>query len=77
MAHWWTLRQWTRRRRGACVAYFAVPLVEDVVVTNKVSQNLHAELLLHQTGSAERVRDGSTAEGARVVRAFLERCGSG
>jgi serine-type D-Ala-D-Ala carboxypeptidase/endopeptidase (penicillin-binding protein 4) len=45
-------------------------LVEDVVVTNKVSQNLHAELLLHQLGAAVG-EDGSTAQGARVVRAFL------
>jgi D-alanyl-D-alanine carboxypeptidase/D-alanyl-D-alanine-endopeptidase (penicillin-binding protein 4) len=46
------------------------PLSEDVVVTNKVSQNLHAELFLHQLGIAV-VEDGSTAQGARVVRQFL------
>jgi serine-type D-Ala-D-Ala carboxypeptidase/endopeptidase (penicillin-binding protein 4) len=45
-------------------------LSEDVVVTNKVSQNLHAELFLHQLGVAV-VEDGSTAQGARVVRQFL------
>ena len=49
-------------------------LAEDIVVTNKVSQNLHAELLLHQLGAAF-ADDGSTAQGARVVRAFLERAG--
>jgi D-alanyl-D-alanine carboxypeptidase/D-alanyl-D-alanine-endopeptidase (penicillin-binding protein 4) len=50
------------------------PLSEDVVVTNKVSQNLHAEMLLHDLGAAV-VADGSTVSGARVVRAFLERAG--
>ncbi len=46
------------------------PLYEDIVITNKVSQNQHAELLLRQlgwyvTGAA------TTAQGARVVRSFL------
>jgi D-alanyl-D-alanine carboxypeptidase/D-alanyl-D-alanine-endopeptidase (penicillin-binding protein 4) len=50
------------------------PLVEDVVVTNKVSQNLHAELFLHDLGASV-VADGSTISGARVVRAFLEWAG--
>jgi D-alanyl-D-alanine carboxypeptidase/D-alanyl-D-alanine-endopeptidase (penicillin-binding protein 4) len=48
----------------------SVPLVQDVVVTNKVSQNLHAELLLRQLGEA-RGRDGTAVQGARVVRQFL------
>jgi D-alanyl-D-alanine carboxypeptidase/D-alanyl-D-alanine-endopeptidase (penicillin-binding protein 4) len=45
-------------------------LMEDVVLTNKVSQNLHAELLLRQLGAAVG-EDGSTVQGARVVRQFL------
>ncbi len=46
------------------------PVGEDVVVTNKVSQNLHAELLLRQMGDV--LGDtGSAAQGARVVRWFL------
>jgi D-alanyl-D-alanine carboxypeptidase/D-alanyl-D-alanine-endopeptidase (penicillin-binding protein 4) len=45
-------------------------LREDMVVTNKVSQNLHAELFLHQLGAAVG-NDGSTVQGARVVRQFL------
>ncbi|MCU1324596.1 MAG: D-alanyl-D-alanine carboxypeptidase/D-alanyl-D-alanine-endopeptidase [Acidobacteriaceae bacterium] len=49
-------------------------LREDVVVTNKVSQNLHAEMFLHDVGSAV-LGDGSTLGGARVVRAFLEHAG--
>lgn len=50
------------------------PLEEDVVPTNKVSQNLHAELLLHHLGK-RLTCTGSTAQGARVVRAFLENIG--
>jgi serine-type D-Ala-D-Ala carboxypeptidase/endopeptidase (penicillin-binding protein 4) len=48
----------------------SAPLVQDVVVTNKTSQNLHAELLLRQLGEA-RGRDGTIAQGAKVVRQFL------
>ena len=55
---------------------------EDVVLTNKVSQNLHAELLLHHLAMmyGDRNRDGgrfdgSTVEGARVVRQFLINAG--
>ncbi len=54
----------------------SVPLVEDVTVANKVSQNLHAELMLHQMGLT-RGLDGSTAQGARVVRQFLLNAGIG
>jgi D-alanyl-D-alanine carboxypeptidase/D-alanyl-D-alanine-endopeptidase (penicillin-binding protein 4) len=39
-------------------------------VTNKVSQNLHAELLLRLLGRAQG-DDGSVAQGVRVVRSFL------
>jgi serine-type D-Ala-D-Ala carboxypeptidase/endopeptidase (penicillin-binding protein 4) len=46
------------------------PLGEDVTVTLKVSQNLHAELYLRLLGRLEG-DDGSIAQGARVVRAFL------
>jgi serine-type D-Ala-D-Ala carboxypeptidase/endopeptidase (penicillin-binding protein 4) len=52
----------------------SVELQQDVVVTNKVSQNLHAELLLRQLGAA-RGRDGTIAQGARVVRQFLLNAG--
>jgi D-alanyl-D-alanine carboxypeptidase/D-alanyl-D-alanine-endopeptidase (penicillin-binding protein 4) len=43
---------------------------QDVTVTNKVSQNLHAELYLRLLGRLEG-GDGSVAQGARVVRQFL------
>jgi serine-type D-Ala-D-Ala carboxypeptidase/endopeptidase (penicillin-binding protein 4) len=52
----------------------SAPLVQDVVATNKVSQNLHAELMLRQLGEA-RGRDGTIAQGARVVRQFLVSAG--
>jgi serine-type D-Ala-D-Ala carboxypeptidase/endopeptidase (penicillin-binding protein 4) len=46
------------------------PLIEDVTVTNKVSQNLHAELYQRLLGRLEG-DDGSIVQGARVVRQFL------
>jgi len=51
----------------------SVTVAEDVVVTNKLSQNLHAELLLHQLGVAfsDDQDGGSTVQGLRVVRQFL------
>jgi serine-type D-Ala-D-Ala carboxypeptidase/endopeptidase (penicillin-binding protein 4) len=49
-------------------------LIEDMTVTNKVSQNLHAEMFLHNTAAAV-LGDGSTVNGARIVRAFLEHAG--
>jgi D-alanyl-D-alanine carboxypeptidase/D-alanyl-D-alanine-endopeptidase (penicillin-binding protein 4) len=48
----------------------SVKLLDDVIVTNKVSQNLHAELLLHQLAVSYGT-NGSTAQGARVIYAFL------
>jgi serine-type D-Ala-D-Ala carboxypeptidase/endopeptidase (penicillin-binding protein 4) len=46
------------------------PLGQDLVITNKVSQNLHAELILRTLGKLEGA-DGAESEGARVVRQFL------
>ena len=45
-------------------------LGNDLVVTNKVSQNLHAEITLRTLGKLEG-SDGSLVEGTRVVRQFL------
>lgn len=50
------------------------PIEQAIVVTNKVSQNLHAELLLHVLGKLE-ANDGSIAQGARVIRQFLVNAG--
>jgi D-alanyl-D-alanine carboxypeptidase/D-alanyl-D-alanine-endopeptidase (penicillin-binding protein 4) len=49
-------------------------LSEDVTVTLKVSQNQHAELLLHRLGAAYGA-DGSTQQGVRVLRQFWANAG--
>jgi D-alanyl-D-alanine carboxypeptidase/D-alanyl-D-alanine-endopeptidase (penicillin-binding protein 4) len=55
-------------------AHISVPVAEDIAVTNKTSQNLHAELLLRLLGKIYGT-DGSFAEGARVVRQFMVNAG--
>jgi len=54
--------------------HISPPLGEDITVTLKVSQNLHAELYLRLLGRLEG-EDGSIAQGARVVRQFLIQAG--
>jgi len=56
------------------VEHVSQPLSEIVRVTNKESQNLHAELLLRAVGR-ERTGVGSTAAGLQVERAFLKAAG--
>jgi D-alanyl-D-alanine carboxypeptidase/D-alanyl-D-alanine-endopeptidase (penicillin-binding protein 4) len=51
-------------------SHVSPPLIEDITVTNKVSQNLHAEITLRTLGKLL-ARDGSLAQGTRVVRQFL------
>lgn len=51
-------------------AHISVPVAQDITVTNKTSQNLHAELLLRLLGKTEGT-DGSFEQGSRVVRQFL------
>ena len=61
---------------GAMLAsHTSAPLGEDVVLTNKVSQNLHAELLLHHLGIRSACGEGSTLEGAHYIRAYLSHAG--
>jgi serine-type D-Ala-D-Ala carboxypeptidase/endopeptidase (penicillin-binding protein 4) len=50
-------------------------VLEDITVTNKVSQNLHAELLLHHLGKLAYCKLGSTRAGLNVERAFLIHAG--
>jgi D-alanyl-D-alanine carboxypeptidase/D-alanyl-D-alanine-endopeptidase (penicillin-binding protein 4) len=50
------------------------PLAEDLVHTNKVSQNLHAELLLRRIG--RQTGAGSIADGLAAVRALLAAAGA-
>lgn len=49
------------------------PLAEDLTLTNKVSQNVHAELMLRRIGTAR--GSGSVADGIAEVRAMVERAG--
>jgi D-alanyl-D-alanine carboxypeptidase/D-alanyl-D-alanine-endopeptidase (penicillin-binding protein 4) len=56
--------------RKVLAARVSVPVVQDLTVINKVSQNLHAELLLRLLGKVHGT-DGSLAQGTRVVRQFL------
>ncbi len=49
------------------------PLAADIELTNKVSQNLHAELLLRRVG--RRNGTGSIADGLAAVRAMLASAG--
>jgi D-alanyl-D-alanine carboxypeptidase/D-alanyl-D-alanine-endopeptidase (penicillin-binding protein 4) len=56
--------------RRSVATRVSVPLAQDITVINKVSQNLHAELLLRLLGKAFG-RDGSLGQGTRVVRQFL------
>ncbi len=56
--------------RRVLAAHISDPVAEDITVINKVSENLHAELLLRLLGKIEGT-EGSFEEGARVVRQFL------
>ena len=56
--------------RRSLATRISVPVAQDIMVTNKVSQNLHAELLLRLLGKSL-AKDGSLAQGTRVVRQFL------
>jgi D-alanyl-D-alanine carboxypeptidase/D-alanyl-D-alanine-endopeptidase (penicillin-binding protein 4) len=60
--------------RKVLATHISVSVTQDVTVTNKVSQNLHAELLLRLLGKVNGT-DGSFAEGTRVVRQFLINAG--
>jgi len=56
--------------RRVLATHISVPVTQDITLINKVSQNLHAELLLRLLGKVHGT-DGSFAQGARVVRQFL------
>ena len=55
-------------------SYESKPLLEDVRVINKVSQNLHAEILLRLLGR-ERGNAGTIEGGLEVLREFLTQAG--
>ncbi len=54
--------------------HFSVPLLDDIRVTNKTSQNLHAELALRLVGKLTG-SGGSFEGGAAAVRQFLVQAG--
>jgi D-alanyl-D-alanine carboxypeptidase/D-alanyl-D-alanine-endopeptidase (penicillin-binding protein 4) len=77
--------------RRVLASHVSVPMIEDLTVTDKVSQNLHAELTLRLLGrlfadqqagppgaskSNAMEDEGSIADGARVVRHFLMSAGA-
>jgi D-alanyl-D-alanine carboxypeptidase/D-alanyl-D-alanine-endopeptidase (penicillin-binding protein 4) len=55
-------------------SYESQPLLQDVRVINKVSQNLHAEILLRLLGR-ERGTAGTVEGGLEVLRGFLSQAG--
>jgi D-alanyl-D-alanine carboxypeptidase/D-alanyl-D-alanine-endopeptidase (penicillin-binding protein 4) len=54
--------------------YQSPPLLEDIQVVNKVSQNLHAEILLRLLGR-EKGTGGTVQAGLEVLRGFLNNAG--
>lgn len=55
-------------------SHVSPPFEQDIAVTLKVSQNLHAELYLRLLGRLE-AGDGSIEQGERVRRQFLQQAG--
>jgi len=62
-----------RQERELLLRLAPPPLAEDLRIINKVSQNLHAELLLRRLGRQS--GNGTIADGLEVVRAMLARAG--
>jgi|CZKZ01.1.fsa_nt_gi D-alanyl-D-alanine carboxypeptidase/D-alanyl-D-alanine-endopeptidase (penicillin-binding protein 4) len=60
--------------RAVLAMHFSVPAIQDITVTNKISQNLHAELLLRLLGKIFG-SEGSFEQGTRVVRQFMVNAG--
>jgi serine-type D-Ala-D-Ala carboxypeptidase/endopeptidase (penicillin-binding protein 4) len=61
-------------QRLVLASYDSKPLLEDVRVINKVSQNLHAEILLRLLGR-EKGTAGTVEGGREVIRGFLNKAG--
>jgi D-alanyl-D-alanine carboxypeptidase/D-alanyl-D-alanine-endopeptidase (penicillin-binding protein 4) len=60
--------------RTVLADYQSPPLIQDLKVINKVSQNLHAELMLRLLGR-EKGNGGTIEAGLEVVRGFLLQAG--
>jgi D-alanyl-D-alanine carboxypeptidase/D-alanyl-D-alanine-endopeptidase (penicillin-binding protein 4) len=59
---------------GTLASYESKPLLQDIRVINKVSQNLHAEILLRLLGR-ERGNAGTIEGGQEVLKGFLTQAG--
>jgi len=60
--------------RVVLAEHVSLPLSESIRVINKVSQNLHTEMLL-RTVARERNGEGSTREGLKLAQEFFESIG--
>ena len=60
--------------RNVLAEHMSPPLLESIQLTNKISQNLHAEMFLREVGRAE-FGTASTAAGLYVERNFLHMIG--
>jgi D-alanyl-D-alanine carboxypeptidase/D-alanyl-D-alanine-endopeptidase (penicillin-binding protein 4) len=56
-------------------SHTSAPLAQDVMLTLKVSQNLHAEMLLRRLGGVANCGADRAAQGAKMRRAFLLHAG--
>ena len=74
-AYAWSCHPGTTEPPPTLATHTSAPLSQDVTYTNKVSQNLHAELLLHALSLFVPCFEGSTVSGARLIRAFLIHAG--
>jgi D-alanyl-D-alanine carboxypeptidase/D-alanyl-D-alanine-endopeptidase (penicillin-binding protein 4) len=62
--------------KGTVLAsHWSRSLGQDVVLTNKISQNLHAEIMLHLLGLRPQCGNGSILTGAKLVRAYMLHAG--
>jgi serine-type D-Ala-D-Ala carboxypeptidase/endopeptidase (penicillin-binding protein 4) len=67
-------RAWPLNPPVVLASYDSKPLIDDIRVINKVSQNLHAEILLRLLGR-EKGTAATVESGLEVVRGFLTRAG--
>lgn len=64
------------KRVSVMATHVSPSLIDDVMITNKESQNLHAELLLHKLAINWGFATSNTfAQGARVIRQFAINAG--
>jgi D-alanyl-D-alanine carboxypeptidase/D-alanyl-D-alanine-endopeptidase (penicillin-binding protein 4) len=64
--------------RRVLASHVSIPAIEDLTVIDKLSQNLHAELMLRLLGrllGEQGENAGSVSEGTRMVRYFLQGAG--